>query len=108
MPGTAQAPALSRQTACTNVRHPNTMTSFAGRGEIAMSRQPAHSRADIREAETSAELDRALIDEIAANAVIHFGPDAALAAAYCGIDAWFEGNDDETRHWTCILERLQN
>lgn len=107
MPGTAQAPAF-RDSACTNVRQPNKMTSFAGRGEIAMSRHPGHFRAQIRADETFAEVDNALINKVAADAVTHFGPDAATAAAFCGIDAWFEGNDDETRHWTRILERLQN
>lgn len=37
-----------------------------------------------------------------------FGNDAPTAVAYCGLDAWFEGKEDEVRDWVRIFNRLKS
>lgn len=37
-----------------------------------------------------------------------FGSDAATAVAYCGIDAWLEGNTSEFEQWVVTFQRLRN
>jgi hypothetical protein len=56
---------------------------------------------------------QAAVEEIAeerayVDALTLFGDDAATAIAYCGIDAWFDGKENETRQWGRIYRRLRN
>lgn len=46
--------------------------------------------------------------EIAAEARLLFADEATTAVAFCGLDAWFDGDTDETRRWANILRRLQH
>jgi hypothetical protein len=47
-------------------------------------------------------------ERLAAEAIALFGENAPVAIAYCGLDAWFEGNVDEGHQWSWILRRLSN
>lgn len=44
----------------------------------------------------------------ARDAIALFGAEAATAVAYCGLDAWFEGHQEESRRWGKVLRRLSN
>nr|CAI0341090.1 conserved hypothetical protein [Rhizobiaceae bacterium] len=35
-----------------------------------------------------------------------FGENALMAVAYCGLDAWLEGNEQESELWGRVLNRL--
>ncbi len=35
-----------------------------------------------------------------------FGENALTAVAYCGLDAWLEGDEQESDLWCCVLKRL--
>lgn len=35
-----------------------------------------------------------------------FGENALTAVAYCGLDAWLEGNEQESELWGRVLKRL--
>jgi hypothetical protein len=48
--------------------------------------------------------DDAIIDQ--AHAL--YGRDAATAVAYCGLDAWFEGEEVEYRRFARLFRRLMN
>jgi hypothetical protein len=48
--------------------------------------------------------DDAVIDQ--AHAL--YGSDAATAVAYCGLDAWFEGEEEEFRRFARLFRRLMN
>jgi len=48
--------------------------------------------------------DEAIIDQ--AHAL--YGSDAATAVAYCGLDAWFEGEEVEFRRLARLFRRLMN
>jgi hypothetical protein len=37
-----------------------------------------------------------------------YGSDAAIAVAYCGLDAWIEGDEVEFRHFARLSRRLRN
>ncbi len=39
-------------------------------------------------------------------AVQIFGSNAPTAVAYCGLDAWLEGDDKKVRFWGEVLNRL--
>lgn len=41
-------------------------------------------------------------------AVTIYGAEARTAVAYCGLDAWFEGNDDEFRQWASLYRQFSN
>lgn len=53
---------------------------------------------------TAPQVEERLVTE----AIALFGENAPVAIAYCGLDAWFEGNADESRQWSRILHRLSN
>ncbi|WP_179145431.1 hypothetical protein [Rhizobium sp. RU36D] len=46
--------------------------------------------------------------DIVEHALALYGGDASTAVAYCGVDAWFEGCDDELRRWADVYKRLGN
>jgi hypothetical protein len=46
--------------------------------------------------------------EIAAEARAMFADQAATAVAFCGLEAWFDGQTGETRQWADILRRLKH
>jgi hypothetical protein len=48
--------------------------------------------------------DDAIIDQ--AHAL--YGSDAATAVAYCGLDAWFEGEEVDFRRFARLFRRLMN
>jgi hypothetical protein len=52
--------------------------------------------------------DKLAEDRAAAGAVALFGEQAAVAVAYCGLEAWFEGNKEQSRQWGKVLRRLAN
>ncbi|MFN7103533.1 MAG: hypothetical protein ACK4N1_13030 [Pseudorhizobium sp.] len=54
------------------------------------------------------QADNQFEEKAAADAVALFGPEAAIAVAYCGLDAWFEGQQEESRRWGKVLRRLAN
>jgi hypothetical protein len=73
-----------------------------------MSRKPVRSK---RRQITSPQLaaqddpgDDVIIDQ--AHAL--YGSDAATAVAYCGLDAWFEGEEVEFRRFVRLFRRLMN
>lgn len=35
-----------------------------------------------------------------------FGENALTAVAYCGLDAWLEGSEQESEFWGLVLNRL--
>lgn len=37
-----------------------------------------------------------------------FGSEAATAVAFCGLDAWFEGEEEEFRRLAGLFRRLRN
>lgn len=47
-------------------------------------------------------------DIIVAQAHALFGSEAATAVAYCGLDAWFEGEEEEFRRLAALFRRLRN
>ena len=47
-------------------------------------------------------------DTIIAQAHALYGSEAATAIAYCGMDAWFEGEDVELRRFADMFRRLRN
>jgi hypothetical protein len=48
--------------------------------------------------------DDAIIDQ----AHSLYGSDAATAVAYCGLDAWFEGEEVDFRRFARLFRRLMN
>lgn len=46
--------------------------------------------------------------DIVEQALVLYGSDAPAAVAFCGLDAWFEGRDDELQRWADIYKRLGN
>ena len=48
--------------------------------------------------------DDAIIDQ----AYALYGSDAASAVAYCGLDAWFDGEEVEFRLFARLFRRLMN
>lgn len=44
---------------------------------------------------------------ITAKATQIFGSNAPTAVAYCGLDAWLEGDDKKVRFWGQVLNRLR-
>jgi hypothetical protein len=70
-----------------------------------MSRNPARSRRPQTTSPQPADpIDEAIIDQ--AHAL--YGSDAATAVAYCGLDAWFEGEEVEFRRFAQLFRRLMN
>ncbi|MBB5538933.1 hypothetical protein [Rhizobium giardinii] len=47
-------------------------------------------------------------EAIIAEAHALYGSDAATAVAYCGLDAWFEGEEVEFRRFARLFRRLRN
>ena len=47
-------------------------------------------------------------DSLIAEAHALYGSDAATAVAYCGLDAWFEGEEVEFRRFARLFRRLRN
>lgn len=43
---------------------------------------------------------------LGSEARVMFGENALTAVAYCGLDAWLEGNQQESQLWGCVLKRL--
>ena len=43
---------------------------------------------------------------MSAEAIQIFGSNATTAVAYCGLDAWLEGDDTKVRFWGQVLNRL--
>jgi len=43
---------------------------------------------------------------ITTGAIQMFGDNAPTAVAYCGLDAWFEGDDEQVKFWGEVLNRL--
>lgn len=41
-----------------------------------------------------------------AEAIRMFGGNASTAVAYCGLDAWLAGDDDQVEFWNKVLNRL--
>ncbi|MDY6963099.1 MAG: hypothetical protein SV862_14510 [Pseudomonadota bacterium] len=64
--------------------------------------------ADPRRVDPDDAVSRQQEGEIAAEARALFADQATTAVAFCGLDAWFDGNPAETRRWANILRRLQN
>lgn len=52
---------------------------------------------------SSARIDAS---RMTAEAIQMFGGNAPTAVAYCGLDAWLEGDDAEVRFWGQVLNRL--
>ena len=74
-----------------------------------MSRNPVRSKRPQATSPRSADAqgnpgDDAIIDQ--AHAL--YGSDAAIAVAYCGLDAWFEGEEVELRRFARLFRRLIN
>jgi hypothetical protein len=75
-----------------------------------MSRNPSRSkrpqptnRAVVNEG-SPADADEVIIDH--AHAL--YGSEAATAIAFCGLDAWFDGEEAEFRRLAGIFRRLRN
>ncbi len=73
-----------------------------------MSRNPVRSKrpqATSPQPATQGDLaDGAIIDH--AHAL--YGSDAATAVAFCGLDAWFEGEEVEFQRFARLFRRLKN
>ncbi len=73
-----------------------------------MSRNPVRSkRPKVTSPQPAAQADTgddAIIDQAQAL----YGSDAATAVAYCGLDAWFEGEEVEFRLFARLFRRLMN
>lgn len=99
-----------RQHACDNVRRSNKITSCAGRGETIVSRNPSRSKRsqptnrEIVSGGSSADADEVIINY--AHAL--YGSEAATAVAFCGLDAWFDGEEAEFRRLAGLFRRLRN
>jgi hypothetical protein len=72
-----------------------------------MSRKPYRSK---RPQQSSPQSDKGhpAKDTIIAQAHARYGSDAATAIAYCGMDAWFEGEEVEFRRFAEMFRRLRN
>jgi hypothetical protein len=71
-------------------------------------------RSDIRLSSDSL-IDDSLADDegvrdaqMIAEALALYGGDAPTAIAYCALEAWSEGDQDEYRFWSRLFRRLRN
>lgn len=48
--------------------------------------------------------DEAIIEQ----AHVLYGSEAATAVAFCGLDAWFDGEEEEFRRLAGVFRRLRN
>ncbi len=73
-----------------------------------MSRKPfewkRQQQTDLRSADEGHPADGAIIEQ--AHAL--YGGEANTAIAYCGLDAWFEGEEAEFRRFARLFRRLMN
>lgn len=85
---------------------PFTDTFLAGRGEIAVPRRY------IKQNETAEDLEAIAVartdDDLIAAAHQLYGSNAPTALAYCGLDAWFDGEDEEFKRVARLFNRLRN
>lgn len=73
-----------------------------------MSRNPYRSKRQ-REINPSAANDGNTADDIIIEqAHALYGSEAATAFAFCGLDAWFEGEEEQFRRLAGLFRRLRN
>jgi hypothetical protein len=72
-----------------------------------MSRKPFKSK-KLQESSPHSNQGHPAGDTIIAQAHALYGSEAATAIAYCGMDAWFEGEEVEFRHFAEMFRRLRN
>ncbi len=51
--------------------------------------------------------ERSDASRMMAGAIQMFGGNAPTAVAYCGLDAWFEGDDKQVAFWSDVFNRLK-
>ena len=73
-----------------------------------VSRNPFRSRTKQQTSPQPADHDSPADDAIIDQAHALYGSDAATAMAYCGLDAWFEGEEVEFRRFARLFRRLRN
>lgn len=66
----------------------------------------------IKQNETTADLEAIAVartdDDLIAAAHQLYGSNAPTALAYCGLDAWFDGEDGELKRFAELFRRLRN
>ncbi|CAN7593021.1 hypothetical protein [Pararhizobium sp. LjRoot238] len=73
-----------------------------------MSRNPVRSKRPQATSRQPADQGNPADDAIIDQALALYGSEAATAVAYCGLDAWFEDEEEEFRRFTRIFRRLRN
>ncbi|CAN7617776.1 hypothetical protein LJR255_004630 [Pararhizobium sp. LjRoot255] len=73
-----------------------------------MSRNPVQSKKPKATSPQPAAQGKPGDDAIIDQAHVLYGSDAATAVAYCGLDAWFEGEEVEFRRFAQLFRRLMN
>jgi hypothetical protein len=97
-----------RRYACINVRRSFNITSCAGRGETVVSRNPSRSKRPQQTNPGAANDGNPADDAIIEQAHALYGSEAATAVAFCGLDAWFDGEEEEFRRLAGLFRRLRN
>lgn len=72
-----------------------------------MSRKPYRSKR-LQQSSPQSDKGHPAEDTISAQAHALYGSEAATAIAYCGMDAWFEGEEVEFRRFAEMFRRLRN
>ena len=73
-----------------------------------MSRNPFRSNRPHQTGPQPADHADPADDAIIAEARSLYGSDAATAVAFCGLEAWFEDEEDEFRRFARLFSRLRN
>lgn len=73
-----------------------------------MSRNPSRSKRPQQTSPDATNQARPTDDTIIEQAHALYGSEAATAVAFCGLDAWLEGEEVEFRRLADIFRRLRN
>ncbi len=73
-----------------------------------MSRNPFRSNRPQQTSPHSVNQGNPADEAIINQAHAPYGSEAATAIAYCGLDAWFEGEEVEFRRFARLFRRLRN
>lgn len=91
---------------CANVRHSAHVNPTPDALEIDVSRDNIKLQ-DLMDGEPVEDLDTQVeASRMTTEAIQMFGSNAPTAAAYCGLDAWLDGDDEQVKFWGEVLNRL--
>jgi hypothetical protein len=73
-----------------------------------MSRNPSRSKRPEQTSSDATKKAQPNDDAVIEQAHALYGSEAATAIAFCGLDAWFEGEEEEFRRLAGVFRRLRN